>query len=373
MKNKVIIFIIFFISCQKREVEANQEFVINSNYDLDNDDLENNNILDEYNKNEDDLNEIEFKKENDLMKDINELFQKNEFKTLKKQKRSMTQQEAKDIYEKNLTIEEFIKRTFEEIGDTSSIYKEDHNLSSNNNNAKILNTVSEFDLIPIISNIKNEKIKLKINQNQDNFIEYLTDIMNDDSLNLVLVDKEYSIKEYKPKNLVPLDDYNIKVNKKDMYLDQKVLEILIRMLQFANVNYNLYYVIGSAYRSYDYQDNLFNNYVKNMGQEKTEALSAKPGHSQHQLGTAFDFSPIEESFGESKEGKWMLKNSCNFGFSLSYPQGYEKITGYDYEPWHYRYIGKSACNMQKEFFNTQQELLEFLNDQKERLEELFKK
>ncbi|OGY23901.1 MAG: hypothetical protein A2172_05035 [Candidatus Woykebacteria bacterium RBG_13_40_15] len=104
-------------------------------------------------------------------------------------------------------------------------------------------------------------------------------------------------------------------------------------------------VISSAYRSYTDQQNTFNYWVSKSGSQQAQTFSAFPGHSQHQLGTAVDFtlaggsSFFSESFGQTAQGSWLSNNASRFGFVLSYPKGKESITGYIYEPWHYRYIG----------------------------------
>ncbi len=101
----------------------------------------------------------------------------------------------------------------------------------------------------------------------------------------------------------------------------------------------------SGYRSYQEQDVLYRFYVQQMGAERAARISAQPGHSEHQMGTALDFgSPengyqLEETFGATKAGVWMQQHAAAFGFVLSYPEGKEAVTGYAYEPWHYRYLG----------------------------------
>lgn len=96
-------------------------------------------------------------------------------------------------------------------------------------------------------------------------------------------------------------------------------------------------VIISGYRSYDSQKVIYDGDVAAYGPNQN--VSAKPGHSEHQLGTTIDLNQIDESFGDTPEGKWVAKNSVKYGFVLSYPAGREGQTGYAYEPWHFRYIG----------------------------------
>lgn len=97
--------------------------------------------------------------------------------------------------------------------------------------------------------------------------------------------------------------------------------------------------IASSFRSYEKQAALYNNYVARDGKAEADRYSARPGHSEHQTGLAFDLNSLEQSFGETKEGKWIAANCWKYGFILRYPQNKEAQTGYMYEPWHVRYVG----------------------------------
>ncbi len=103
--------------------------------------------------------------------------------------------------------------------------------------------------------------------------------------------------------------------------------------------------IISGYRSYSHQNNLYNNYVKRDGKVAADRYSARPGHSEHQTGLAFDVNSLEQSFGNTKVGKWLSDNCYKYGFILRYPKGKESVTGYMYEPWHFRYIGEEASKL----------------------------
>lgn len=112
-------------------------------------------------------------------------------------------------------------------------------------------------------------------------------------------------------------------------------------------------IFVSGYRSYSYQDNLFNYYVNSQGLETALTQSARPGHSEHQTGWAADVGAvnrqceIETCFGDMSEGQWVAANAHKYGFIVRYPQGLTGTTGYDYEPWHLRYVGKElAAEMQ---------------------------
>ena len=101
----------------------------------------------------------------------------------------------------------------------------------------------------------------------------------------------------------------------------------------------------SGYRTYDYQKNLFNRYVEKDGYDNAMMYSAKPRHSEHETGLAFDIGGadqafwLKDAFEDTEEGIWLKENAHRFGFILRYPKGKTDITGYIYEPWHFRYIG----------------------------------
>jgi D-alanyl-D-alanine carboxypeptidase len=106
--------------------------------------------------------------------------------------------------------------------------------------------------------------------------------------------------------------------------------------------------VRSAWRSYDYQRALFDSYVRNHGYDQAIRFSARPGHSEHQLGTTVDFTvgpgvPLSTKFGNSPSGKWLARNGWKYGFIMSYPKGMKKWSCYSYEPWHWRYFGRDLA------------------------------
>ena len=100
---------------------------------------------------------------------------------------------------------------------------------------------------------------------------------------------------------------------------------------------NIY--ISSGFRSYSYQKNLYNSYVNRDGVVAADTYSARACHSEHQSGLAFDVNTINDSFANTEEGKWLNDNCYKYGFILRYPNGKSDETGYQYEPWHFRYVG----------------------------------
>ena len=102
----------------------------------------------------------------------------------------------------------------------------------------------------------------------------------------------------------------------------------------------------SAYRSYSAQVRVYNNWVSSLGQAGADLTSARPGHSEHQTGLAIDISAadgkcaLDQCFADTAQGKWLAEHAWEYGFILRYPNGMTNITGYEFEPWHYRYVGK---------------------------------
>ena len=98
--------------------------------------------------------------------------------------------------------------------------------------------------------------------------------------------------------------------------------------------------VKSGFRSYIDQYIIYNDWVAQDGQVNADRYSARPGHSEHQSGLAFDLNDVSQAFASSPEGIWLAANCHKYGFIIRYPQGKEHITGYIYEPWHVRYLGK---------------------------------
>ena len=101
--------------------------------------------------------------------------------------------------------------------------------------------------------------------------------------------------------------------------------------------------VQSAYRSFEYQQGLFGTATARFGVAGAELRSARPGYSEHQTGLAVDVGgggcDIERCFGDTAEGRWVVANAHRTGFLVRYPAGSEPVTGYQYEPWHLRYVG----------------------------------
>ncbi len=180
---------------------------------------------------------------------------------------------------------------------------------------------------------------------------------------LLLVDKKHHLSaNYIPKDIIPLKKNRAYIrNRTDLSLRRRAEKALHDMSATARKD-GVKIVVSSSYRSYAYQKNLFARYCREYGEKTAETFSARPGTSQHQLGTVVDFGSIDDSFAKTAAGKWIKKYAGRYGWSLSFPRNYDEITGYVWESWHYRYIGVEACAFQKKWFgDIQQFMLEFIH------------
>ena len=208
------------------------------------------------------------------------------------------------------------------------------------------------------------------NGNPQEFLEDLqavlqseNDFSSEDLSPFYLIDKKHTVSsDYVPKNLIPLKKNELfDIDKDNLSLRPEAYEALKKLAEAA-LKDGVKLTVSSTYRSYEYQKNLFDYWVSVDGLEEAERESARPGTSQHQLGLALDFAPVDDAFDKTPAGKWVYENASKYGWSLSFPQGYEHVTGYRWECWHFRYIGKPAVEFQKKWFsNIQQFMIEFLD------------
>jgi zinc D-Ala-D-Ala carboxypeptidase len=182
------------------------------------------------------------------------------------------------------------------------------------------------------------------------FLSLLEQVLEGDQKLLPFVDKTHALAaDFAPPGLARLETRKLRVAKTGLMLRAEALDALAEMDRAARKE-NIDLVAGSTYRSYADQESVYAYWVKTLGKAQADRESAMPGHSQHQLGTTIDFSPIDDSFTGTPEASWLAENAWKYGFSISYPDGYEKLTGYKYEPWHYRYIGKNAAAIVVRYF-----------------------
>lgn len=188
-----------------------------------------------------------------------------------------------------------------------------------------------------------ENIITYVNIGLDN--KYYTNVtkIEDESNLLVLVNKYNSLSSnYVPKDLTTINPKYQWLGRSNQ-LTKEAAKSFEEMCAAA-LKDNITILAGSGYRSYNYQKTLYNNYVAQDGFTAAETYSARPGYSEHQTGLAMDITNkigfIEKS---DKEYTWLINNSYKYGFILRYPENKDKITGYMYEEWHYRYVGKETA------------------------------
>lgn len=185
--------------------------------------------------------------------------------------------------------------------------------------------------------------------------------------NLVLVNKEEVVDEdYAPEELVYIDESMRASDRAPQYqrMQPEAAAAFEELVNDAAAD-GMTIKVTTAYRPYSYQADLYYYYLAVKGEEWTQQYSAPPGTSEHQTGLAADVScesinyELDVSFGETAEGKWLAQHAHEYGYILRYQEDMEDITGYSYEPWHIRYVGKEAAEVITEKGIT---LEEFLRD-----------
>ena len=170
--------------------------------------------------------------------------------------------------------------------------------------------------------------------------EFITKLVNKDNpLDKVFVPESLTITDENENNF-----HNYINPKNKPCVNSLVVDDLNKLLEAAKKEgYNI--VVDSGYRSYEYQEKVWEQCIKDKGLEHTLKYVAKPGFSEHQTGLAIDFGCfrnnkyIDELDENDPEEIWLLNNAYHYGFILRYPLGKENITGYNFEPWHFRYVG----------------------------------
>jgi D-alanyl-D-alanine carboxypeptidase len=216
------------------------------------------------------------------------------------------------------------------------------------------NKFSIFVLIVICSTLGVKQVDLVNNNTQKTSVQKIDNKNNVEdvsvlSSNIVLVNRENVlgkdnyIKEFKIPNVefIANGDPNVRKMEKDS------AEALERLFNAAK-NDNIILLGVSGYRDYYYQEKLYNDKVDRSGKEEANKYVAQAGESEHQTGLAMDvlsdeYTTLDEGFKNTKAYNWIVENCYKYGFIIRYPEGKEQITGYDYEPWHIRYVGNEAA------------------------------
>ena len=185
---------------------------------------------------------------------------------------------------------------------------------------------------------------------ESSFYENVITVSNGDS-KLVLVNKNYALdSSYAPSDLVLPNVLALgHEQNKTIYLREEASQHLEQLFSAAEQEAGLIFLARSGYRSYETQVSLYQRYVDQNGQEAADRFSARAGHSEHQTGLAIDVTAdsvngqLTTEFGKTAEGIWLKDNAHRFGYIIRYLEGRESETGYQYEPWHIRYVGVEAA------------------------------
>ncbi|MEG1506539.1 MAG: D-alanyl-D-alanine carboxypeptidase family protein [Bacilli bacterium] len=206
------------------------------------------------------------------------------------------------------------------------------------------------DYLTYIEKNKNKKledvvrtINTKIN-NKHYTLDLKTDMSKGTS---ILVNKYYQLDStYKPDDLVTISTNYSWGELGDNQTRQVTYDAFLNMWQGAK-DAGYYLMVNSSFRTYQSQEEIFNYYKETKGEKYADSLAARPGYSEHQSGLALDIfskqNTNKKTFKDSETAKWLKENSYKYGFILRYPEEITYITGYDFEAWHYRYVGNEIA------------------------------
>jgi len=179
----------------------------------------------------------------------------------------------------------------------------------------------------------------------------------------IIVNKQHPLnpKDYAPSDLV-VPNVPLRVPGNESMEVRHVTATALQTMFAAAKSQGINLMLASGYRSYGYQVSLYNGYIQTQGQATADTQSARPGYSEHQTGLAADLEPasriceVEQCFAGTAEGKWLVANAYKYGFIIRYSADKVAVTGYEYEPWHVRYVGTALSGeMRQEGIETLEE------------------
>lgn len=234
----------------------------------------------------------------------------------------------------NKQLDDLLNKEY--IKDLTKIINEKYFIYNNlNRYIDYYNKNNKYEISKIISLVN-------VNRDRDFYEKSVTTDYNQGKL--ILVNKYYHLdKDYKPDEIITTTGTYSYANNS---LNSETYNAYKELYNNAKIDgYTI--LIVSSYRDYNYQDEIWNERKELYGTRKADEYAARAGHSEHQSGYAVDvadFYDVDDKFGETESFNWMLENAYKYGFILRYPMDKEDITGYSYEPWHYRYVGKEIAN-----------------------------
>lgn len=237
-----------------------------------------------------------------------------------------------EIIEKNLSSDviDKIEEKYDDLASFSSV-KYFH-----------IENIERYQTLSDSSSYEPEEVVMRVNTQIDR--DFYTDvkIVEDPDDPFVLVNKYFEVpQDYEPSDLVSVGN--------GQKMRSEAAEHVNKLLKDINAD-GLYLQAQSGFRSIDLQTRLYNNYVSRDGVAEADTYSARPGSSEHHTGLAIDLShdgTLEETFENTKQFEWLEKNAHKYGLILRYPKDKVYMTGYMYEPWHYRYVGVEVATLIK--------------------------
>ncbi|WP_366249239.1 M15 family metallopeptidase [Terribacillus aidingensis] len=201
-------------------------------------------------------------------------------------------------------------------------------------------------------------------------IEKPVTVDNPDSIEVVVNKTRKFPDGWEPKDLVEPDvPFYFSEHLEKRKMRKEAAEALEELFD-ASQKDGMELVAASGYRSEARQKEIYENNVATQGQEETDKVSSRPGRSEHQTGLAIDLTSaemalaLEETFIDTDEGKWLAEHAHEYGYIIRYPEGKSDITGYSYEPWHIRYVGKDLAKQIYEEGTTLEEHFQMESDLK---------
>ena len=227
---------------------------------------------------------------------------------------------------KDITLLNFMSNEFY-LHKNLAEYLEYYDLNSNKNIVDIIKTVN-------------------IHRNHEYYEEPIATDLNQNYA--MLVNKYYFLSnDYEPDDLTVISTKYSWGSSGSQRVRQDAYDAYIAMHQAALSEKDIYLMVNSSYRNYANQERVYNNYKNTHGEAYADNVAARPGFSAHPTGLALDIfsikNPQQATFKDSDAYIWLKENSYKYGFILRYPEGKENITGYKFESWHYRYVGKDLA------------------------------
>lgn len=246
------------------------------------------------------------------------------------------------------------------INGKSKVEKDDSN--------NIINNSSEV----LLSSLDEKSLEYEDMESDYKELEYLEGILNNQYFVLINRDNRLD-KSYVPSNLKKSEAKFLEYVQ-DNNLESATSAAAKKMFDAAAQD-GISLIGVSGYRSYSLQKKLYEARVREKGEEKTRAYTAEPGASEHQSGLAIDilcneYQTLDEGFENTDAFTWLTENCYKYGFILRYLKGKEDITGYNYEPWHFRYIGNEE--IAEDIMNRGLTFEEYINEVKNKIDELKK-